>query len=72
MFDLAVGMEGESSFAAIMDRVGTIPRPAPELGGSIVDHRLADLVCRVHDEWPHLEHRRPDRPTLEQKEFSLL
>ena len=66
MLDLPVGMQGESAFRAVVNRIGPRPGPAAEAGGALVDESLLQFLRGVHDERPHLEHRRSDRPALQQ------
>ena len=67
MLDPPIGMEGEASFAAVMDRVAAGPRPAAEPGGVVVIERLTQFFGRVHHEGAHLEDRGSDRLALQQE-----
>ena len=64
VFDPAVGVTCESRVVVTVRRVRCVPRPATELGGSVVAECLTDLVVGVHHERTLLRDGLTDRSAL--------
>ena len=68
---LAVGVFGEASLRAGMDRIVLRPRPSAELSAAIVREGLLDLRFGVHHERAVLRHRLADGSPLKEQDFAF-